>query len=66
MITSNTALGMFTNLYLVLLLVIADSLVPKFHLQFRKSKREVRELVGHRYKLADGVTASVQLRVVVL
>ena len=65
MITSNTALGMFTNLYLVLLLVIADSLVPKFHLQIRKSKREVRELVG-QYKLADGVTASVQLRVVVL
>ena len=31
-ITSITALGMFTNLCLVLLLLLVGSLVPKFHL----------------------------------
>ena len=34
-ITSITAPGMFTNLCLVLLLLSADSLVPKFHLQLK-------------------------------
>ena len=43
-----TALGMFTNLCLVLLSQFADSLVPKFHLQLtKKSQRRVREMVGH-------------------
>ena len=35
-ITSITALGMFTNLCLVLPLLLASSLVPKFHFQLKK------------------------------
>ena len=47
-ITSITALGMFTNLCLVLLLLLVGSLVPKFHFQLtKKSRREVREMDGH-------------------
>ena len=42
------ALGMFTNLCLVLLILIAGSLVPKFHFQLTKeSYREVCEMSGH-------------------
>ena len=43
MITSITALGIFTKLSLVLLLLLAGSLAAKFHFQIR----EVREMVGH-------------------
>ena len=39
-ITSITAPGMFTYLYLVPLLPFADSPVPKFHFQFKKKNRE--------------------------
>ena len=47
-ITPITAPGMFTNLCLVLLLLLAYSLVPKIHFQLKKkSKREVREMDGH-------------------
>ena len=39
---------MFTNLCLVLRLLLAGSFVPKFHFQLTKtSKREVREMVRH-------------------
>ena len=39
---------MFTNLCLVLRLLLAGLFVPKFHFQLTKtSKREVREMVGH-------------------
>ena len=34
-----TELGMFTNLYLVLLLLLAGSLIPKFHFQLTKKAR---------------------------
>ena len=47
-ITSITALGMFTNLCLVLLWLLVGSLAPKFHFQLtKKSRREVREMDGH-------------------
>ena len=39
---------MFTKLYLVLLLLFAGPLVPKFHFQLtKKSQREVSGKVGH-------------------
>ena len=39
---------MFTNLYLILLLLLAGSLVPKFHFQLsEKSYKEVPEKVEH-------------------
>ena len=45
---SITAPGMFTNLCLVLLLLFADSPVPKFHFQLKKKhQRKVPEKVGH-------------------
>ena len=52
---------MFTNLYLVLLLLFAGPLVPKFHFQLTKEKLE-RSLGKGRtyYNLADGVTALAQ------
>ena len=53
---------MFTNLCLVLLLLLAGSLVPKF--QFQITKKEAREKSGIKlgqYNLADGVTTLAQL-----
>ena len=39
---------MFTNVCLVLLLLLAGSLVPKFHLQLsEKSQKDVPEKVEH-------------------
>ena len=60
-ITSITALGMFTNLCLVLLLLLVGSLVPKFHFQLtKKSGREVREMDGHciNWQMAQQLTPS--------
>ena len=46
---------MFTNLCLVLLLLLPGSLVPKFHFQLaKKSKREVWEIDGHSTNLLLG------------
>ena len=51
-----TLLDMFTNLCLVLPLLFADSLVPKFRFQLtNKIKREVREMLGDSIQF--GVTA---------
>ena len=59
-----TALDMFTNFCLVLLLLLAGSLVPKFNFSERKKLyREVRADGQTLYKLADNVTDFVQLRV---
>ena len=59
-----TALDMFTNLCLVLLLLLAGSLVPEFTFGERKKLyREVRADEQTLYKLADSVTDFVQLRV---
>ena len=59
-----TALDMFTNFCLVLLLLLAGSLVPKFTFSERKKLyREVRADEQTLYKLADSVTDFVQLRV---
>ena len=59
-----TALDMFTNFCLVLLLLLAGSLVLKFTLSERKKLyREVRADEQKLYKLADSVTDFVQLRV---
>ena len=47
-ITYLTAAGLLKNLCLVLLLLLAGSLVPKFHFQLtKKSQREVPEKVKH-------------------
>ena len=47
-ITSITVAGMFINLCLVVLLLLAGSLVSKFHFQStKKSYRKVPEKVGH-------------------
>ena len=49
-ITSITGLGMFTNLCLVLLVLLGSLLVANFHFQLTKqsqSKRKVQEMVGH-------------------
>ena len=40
MLTENTAPGMFINLFVVLLLLAADSPIPKFHFQLKKKTRE--------------------------
>ena len=59
-----TALDMFTNFCLVLLLLLAGSLVPKCTFSERKKLyREVRADGHTLYKLADSVTDFVQLRV---
>ena len=59
-----TALDMFTNLCLVLLLLLAGSRVPEFTFGERKKLyREVRADEQTLYKLADSVTDFVQLRV---
>ena len=59
-----TALDMFTNFCLVLLLLLAGSLVPKFTFSERKKLyREVRADEQTLYKLADSVTDFAQLRV---
>ena len=59
-----TALDMFTNFCLVLLLLLAGSLVPKFTFSERKKLyREVRADERTLYNLADSVTDFVQLRV---
>ena len=59
-----TALDMFTNFCLVLLLLLAGSLVPKFTFSERKKLyREVRADEQTLYKLADSVTDFVQFRV---
>ena len=59
-----TALDMFINFCLVLLLLLAGSLVPKFTFSERKKLyREVRADEQTLYKLADSVTDFVQLRV---
>ena len=59
-----TALDMFTNFCLVLLLLLAGSLVPKFTFSKRKKLyREVRADGQTLYNLADSVTDFVQLRV---
>ena len=61
-ITSITALGMFTNLFLVLLLLLAGSLAPKFHFKLAKKKVERSPKKGRTYyNLADNVTALAQL-----
>ena len=67
-ITSITALGMFTNLCLVLPLLLASSLVPKFHFQLKKKQPDGGpESALTLYKwLAGGVTALAQLRVCAL
>ena len=53
---------MFTNLCLVLLLLFADSPVPKFLFQLKKKKLEQSPGKGRtKYNLADGVTALTQL-----
>ena len=53
---------MFANLCLVLLLLFADSPVPKFHFQLKKKKLEKSPGKGRtKYNLADGVTALTQL-----
>ena len=58
LITSITAPGMFKNLCLVLLLLFADSPVPKFHFQLKKKKLEKSPRKGRtEYNLGDGVTA---------
>ena len=45
---SITALGTFPKLCLVLQLLLAGSLFPRFHFQLgKKSQREVWEMVGH-------------------
>ena len=56
-ITSITALGMFTNLCLVLLLLFADSLLTKLHFQLMKKARKKPGKGRTKYNLADGVTA---------
>ena len=56
-----TAPSMFTKLCLVLLLLFADSPLPKCH--FQSQKKKTRESPGKgrtQYNLADGVTASAQ------
>ena len=58
-ITSNSALGMFTNLCLVLLSPFADLPVPKFHFQLKKKTRENSRRKS--YNLADSVRALAQL-----
>ena len=59
-----TALDMFTNFCLVLLLLLAGSLVPKFNFSERKKLyREVRADGQTLYKLGDSATDFVQLRV---
>ena len=59
-----TALDMFTNFCLVLLLLLAGSLVPKFTFSERKKLcREVRADGQTLYNLADTVTDFAQLRV---
>ena len=59
-----TALDMFINFCLVLLLLLAGSLVPKFTFSERKKLyREVRADEQTLYKLADSVTDFAQLRV---
>ena len=64
MAMSITALDMFTNFCLVLLLLLAGSLVPKFTFSERKKLyREVRADEQTLYKLADSVTDFAQLRV---
>ena len=61
-ITSITAPGMFTYLYLVPLLPFADSLVPKFHFQFKEKKIEKSPGKGWTWcNLADGMTALANL-----
>ena len=59
-ITSITTLGIFTKLCgLVLLLVLAGSLVPKFHFQLTKKRLEISPGNGWtQHKLAEGVTFS--------
>ena len=52
---------MFTNLCLVPLLLLAGSLVPKFHFQLMKKAREKSRKGRTQYNLADGVTALGQL-----
>ena len=57
-----TAPSMFTKLCLVLLLLFADSPLPKCHFQSQE-KKKTRESPGKgrtQYNLVDGVTASVQ------
>ena len=52
---------MFTNLCLVLLLLLAGSIVPKFH--FKLSKKKLKRSPGKGrtlYNLEDGVTALAQ------
>ena len=56
--------GMFTNLCLVLLLLLAGSLVPKFHFQLsEKSHKEVPEMVEHGtiWQIMDELTALARL-----
>ena len=59
-----TAPSMFTKLCLVLLLLFADSPLPKCHFQSqKKKKKKTRESPGKgrtQHNLADGVTASAQ------
>ena len=50
---NHMALGMFTNLCLVLLLLIAGSLVPKFHFQLTK------ESYGEVWEWADTVQVGI-------
>ena len=57
-ITSIAAPGLFKSICLVLLLLLAGSLVPKFHFQLTKKKPERSPGKGQtQYNLAYGVTA---------
>lgn len=55
---SITALCMFTNLFLVVLMLFADLPIPKFHFQLQKKRLEKSSGKGQTsYNLEDGVTA---------
>ena len=61
-IMSITALCMFTNLFLVVLMLFADLPIPKFHFQLQKKRLGKSSGKGQTsYNLEDGVTALDQL-----